>query len=289
VVAQAALDALYNQQYTLMTNLNEAQTKAAATYNAAADLFDHPINTFWDRFGRNTINRLDLKPGSLVLDVCCGSGASALPAAMQVGTAGQVIGIDLAEKLLNRARGKAKNQGLTNVEFRMGDMLDTGFEDASFDAVICVFGIFFVPDMPAAIRELVRVLRPGGKLAITTWGADLFEPANSVFWNAVREVKPELYKGFSLWDRITEPAMLKAMLKEGGVSEAWIVAEPGTHPITSAEDWWTMVLGSGYRGTIEQMEPEVLELVRQANFSFIENNQIQEVQTNVLYAVAQKV
>jgi ubiquinone/menaquinone biosynthesis C-methylase UbiE len=272
-----------------MTDINEAQTKAAVTYNAAADLFDHPVNTFWDRFGRNTINRLDLKPGSVVLDVCSGSGASALPAAEQVGSTGQVIGIDLAEKLLNLARIKAKNQGLDNVEFQLGDMLGTGFEDASFDAVVCVFGIFFVPDMPAAIRELWRVLRPGGKLAITTWGQDFFEPANSVFWNAVRDVKPELYKGFSLWDRITEPSTLMAMLKEGGVPEALIVAEPGTHPIASPEDWWTMLLGSGYRGTIEQMEPEVLELVRQANFSFIVSNQIQAVQANVLYALAQKV
>ncbi len=74
-----------------MTDLNEAQTKAAATYNAAADLFDHPINTFWDRFGRNTINRLGLKPGSLVLDVCSGSGASALPAAEKVELPGKLL------------------------------------------------------------------------------------------------------------------------------------------------------------------------------------------------------
>ncbi|MGZ3814813.1 MAG: hypothetical protein ACXVA0_23975 [Mucilaginibacter sp.] len=68
-----------------MNDLNEAKTKAAAAYNAASDLFDHPANTFWDRFGRNTINRLDLKPGASVLD---GSGASVLPAAEQVGYAG---------------------------------------------------------------------------------------------------------------------------------------------------------------------------------------------------------
>ena len=134
-----------------MTDLNEAKTKAAAAYNAASDLFDHPANTFWDRFGRNTINRLDLKPGALVLDACCGSGASALPAAQQVGHAGHVIGIDVAEKLLNLASTKAKSKGLNNVEFRVGDMLDTGFADASFDAVVCVFGIFFVPDIPAAV------------------------------------------------------------------------------------------------------------------------------------------
>ncbi|MGZ8911326.1 MAG: class I SAM-dependent methyltransferase [Methylococcaceae bacterium] len=271
-----------------MTYLNEANTKAAAAYNAASDLFDHPANTFWERFGRNTINRLDLKPGASVLDVCCGSGASALPAAEQVGPTGQVIGIDVAEKLLGLAGAKATSQSLDNVEFRLGDMLDTGFADASFDAVVCVFGIFFVPDIPAAIRELWRVLRPGGKLAITTWGPDFFEPANSVFWNAVRDVKPELYKGFNPWDRISEPSTLSAIFIEAGVPEPLIVAEQGTHPIASSEDWWTTLLGSGYRGTIEQMEPELVEYVRLENHSFISNAQIQEVQANVLYAVAEK-
>jgi ubiquinone/menaquinone biosynthesis C-methylase UbiE len=271
-----------------MTDLNTAQTKAAAAYNAASDLFDHPANTFWDRFGCNTINRLDLKPGASVLDVCCGSGASALPAAEQVGHTGRVIGVDVAEKLLNLASAKAQNKGLNNVEFRLGDMLDTGFADASFDAVVCVFGIFFVPDIPAAISELWRVLRPGGKLAITTWGPDFFEPANAVFWNAVRDVKPELYKGFNPWDRISEPSTLSAILNEGGVPDPLIVSELATHPIASAEDWWTTLLGSGYRGTIEQMEPEMVEYVRQANHSFISNARIQEVQANVLYAVAEK-
>jgi ubiquinone/menaquinone biosynthesis C-methylase UbiE len=271
-----------------MTDLNEAQTKAAAAYNAASDLFDHPANTFWDRFGRNTINRLDLKPGASVLDVCCGSGASALPAAELVGDGGQVIGIDVAEKLLNLAGAKAQSKGLNNIEFRVGDMLDTGFADASFDAVVCVFGIFFVPDIVEAIRELWRVLRPGGKLAITTWGPDFFEPANAVFWNAVLDVRPDLYKGFNPWDRISEPSTLSAIFNEAGVFEPLIIAESATHPIASPEDWWTTLLGSGYRGTIEQMEPEMVEYVRQANFSFISNARIQEVQANVLYAVAEK-
>jgi ubiquinone/menaquinone biosynthesis C-methylase UbiE len=271
-----------------MKDLNDGKVNAAATYNAASDLFDHPTNTFWDRFGRNTINRLDLKPGALALDVCCGSGASALPAAEQVGDAGYVIGIDLAEKLLKLAKIKAERKNLNNIDFRLGDMLDTGFDDASFDAVVCVFGIFFVPDISAATRELWRVLRPGGKLAITTWGSDFFEPANTAFWNIVRDVRPDLYKGFNPWDRISDPAALRAILNDGGVSDPWIMAEPGTHPVTSPDDWWTMLLGSGYRGTIEQMEPEMVEHVRQANLAFIANTQIQEVQVNVVYAVAEK-
>jgi ubiquinone/menaquinone biosynthesis C-methylase UbiE len=271
-----------------MTMPNEAKAKAAAAYNAASDLFDHPVNTFWDRFGRRTIDRLNLKPGSSVLDVCCGSGASALPAAERVGPAGQVIGIDLAEKLLELARDKARNNGLHNIEFRVGDMLDTGFADASFDTVVCVFGIFFVPDIPAAVRELWRLVRPGGKLAITTWGPNFFEPANTVFWDAVRKVRPDLHKGFNPWDRISESSTLRDVLNEGGVPEAWVVAESGTHPIASPEDWWTTLLGSGYRGTIDRMEPDAIESVRQANLSFIADARIREVRANVVYAVADK-
>jgi SAM-dependent methyltransferase len=151
-----------------------------------------------------------------------------------------------------------------------------------------VFGIFFVPDIPAAIPELWRILCPGGKLAITTWDPDFFEPANSVFWNAVRDVKSELYKGFNPWDRISEPAALSEIFIEAGVPEPLIVAEQGTHPNASPEDWWTTLLGPGYRCTIEQMEPEMVENVRRVNDSFISNDQIRAVQTNVLYAVAEK-
>src|SRR5262245_33982111 len=103
---------------------DEAKTKAAATYNATADSYDHPANSFWARFGRRTVERLDLRDGQNVLDVCCGSGASAIPAAEIVGAQGSVLGIDLSERLLALARAKASSKQLSNVDFRLGDMLD---------------------------------------------------------------------------------------------------------------------------------------------------------------------
>src|SRR3954451_24419865 len=97
-----------------------AKLKAATTYNAAADHFDDGPLVFWDRYGRKTIERLRLKPGSIVLDVgCgCGSGASAIPAAKAVGPYGRVIGADLAERLLVMAQAKADAEKLTNTTFR---------------------------------------------------------------------------------------------------------------------------------------------------------------------------
>ena len=263
-----------------------AQLKAAATYNAAADAYDAPANSFWERFGARTIDRLTLEPGARVLDVCCGSGASALHAAAAVGPTGSVLGVDLAEDLLALARAKAAARGLRNVEFRVGDMLNLHVPDASFDVVVCVFGIFFVPDIPAAVRELGRCLKAGGRLAITTWGPRVFEPANSIFWNAVGAIRPDLYKGFNPWDRITEPPSVKAVLAEGGAFTDDVVAEAGTHPIDGPDDWWSLVMGSGYRGTVEQLSADDKRRLRDANDLQIFLQKITAVETNVVYATS---
>jgi len=271
-----------------MTSTEDAKTKAAATYNAAADRFDDPANSFWDAFGHQTIEQLHLDRGARLLDVCCGSGASAIPAAERVGPEGSVLGIDLAENLLKLARRKAESQGLRNIDFRLGDMLNLGQQEASFDAVVCVFGIFFVPDMTAAVRELWRLVRPGGKLAITTWGPRFFEPATTAFWHSIREVRPDLYKGFNPWDRITDPEALRAVLQEGGVEQATVVAASGSHDVPSPEAWWSAVLGSGYRGTVDQLDAVQLEQVRKGNLNYILESGISAVEANVIYAVATK-
>jgi ubiquinone/menaquinone biosynthesis C-methylase UbiE len=266
--------------------LDHAKKKAASTYNAASDFYDHPANTFWSRYGRQTVERLRLIAGERVLDVCCGSGASAIPAAKIVGPTGSVVGVDLAENLLALARGKAKDRGLANIEFRSGDMTQLPFDDSSFDVVVCVFGIFFVPDMEAALRELKRVLRVGGKLAITTWGPRFFEPASTVFWESVRDVRPDLYKGFNPWDRISDVEPVCALLTSAGFKSVEAVAESGVQAVNSPEDWWAMIMGSGYRGTVAQMDPADQERVRLANLDFITRTTLHSLESNVVYATA---
>jgi ubiquinone/menaquinone biosynthesis C-methylase UbiE len=206
-----------------------------------------------------------------------------------VGEKGLVVGVDLAEALLKLARTKAEARGLSNVDFQRGDTLALSFNDSSFDAVVCVFGIFFVPDMAAAVRELWRVVKPGGKLAITTWGPRFFEPASTAFWNSIREVRPDLYKGFNPWDRICDPQSLDALLKDAGVDNVDTVAESGVHHIPTPEAWWSAVMGSGYRGTIDQLDADAREHVRTANYNYIRKSGPLDVEANVIYAIAKKI
>lgn len=116
---------------------------------APTPLADHyllPALGFWDRWGVATVDRLPLASGDAVLDVCCGAGASALPAARAVRATGSVLGLDLAAPLLGLARQRAMTLGLSNVSFRNCDATAAGLESGSFDAVVCVFGVFFAAD-----------------------------------------------------------------------------------------------------------------------------------------------
>lgn len=267
---------------------DDAQRRAAFTYNAAADSYDASPLSFWDYFGRRTIEQLSLPIGSRILDVCCGTGTSALPAAKIVGPTGKVVGVDLSRRLLELARVKAIQQRLANIQFEVGDMLSLRFPAESFDAVICVFGIFFVPDMVMAVKELWRRVLPGGRLAVTTWGSNFLEPGNNAFWRSIMDVRPDLYKGFNPWDRIDNPGSLKKILNNAGVASAKITSENRLHPINSGDDWWAIVLGSGYRGTVEQLNPAERETVKEVNLAFIRDGKISAIETNVLYALATK-
>ncbi len=271
-----------------METTDPANVKAATTYDAAADHYDDGPLGFWDRYGKGTVQRLGVMPGARVLDVCCGTGASALPAADLVGAQGRVIAVDLAERLLELGRVKAAHRGLRNIEFRAGDMASLGFPDGHFDSVVCVFGIFFVPDMAKQVRELWRMVRPGGQLTITTWGPRIFEPIYSVWRESVKAVRPDLFSAFNPWDRITDPDSVRQLLIESGVTTAQVVADDGMQPLRLPEDWWTIALGSGLRWTIEQMGPATAARVRDANLAWLRQHRVEAIETNVIYATASK-
>jgi len=267
-------------------SLGEHAQRAARTYGAAADHYRRPALGFWDRFGTETVSRLRLAPGASVLDLCCGAGASAIPAARAVGPAGRVLGVDVAEPQLELARARAADEGLANIEFRHGDATGTGLPDGSFDAVVCVFGVFFVPDMAAFIREMWRLVRPGGVVAVTTWGPGLFEPANSSFWRCVGEVEPALFKAFNPWDEITSPAALAGLFTRAGVPGPATEAVAGQHDLGHPDRFWDVVLGSGYRGTVDALGPAQRDLVRESLLRGLRSDGTTSLRTDVVFGTA---
>jgi SAM-dependent methyltransferase len=108
----------------------------------------------------------DVGPGDRFLDVGCGTGVVAREAALRVGPNGRIVGFDLNESMLAVAKRLRPE-----IEWRQGDVIQLPFEDASFDAVVSQFMLMFIADRVAAIKEMWRVLAPGGRLAASAWMA----------------------------------------------------------------------------------------------------------------------
>jgi SAM-dependent methyltransferase len=120
--------------------------------------------------GEALVADIGIEPGMQVLDLGCGDGTTALPAA-RLGA--EVLGIDIAENLVAAGNRRAQAEGLTNCRFQQGDASDLeGVSDDSFDLTLSVFGAMFAPQPFDVAKEMVRVTRPGGRIVMGNWIAN---------------------------------------------------------------------------------------------------------------------
>ncbi|MBH0200718.1 MAG: methyltransferase domain-containing protein [Nitrospira sp.] len=183
----------------------------------------------WDRFFDEQMAFLNhrlvadarLRSGLQVLDLGSGTGYPALLAAQTVGTTGSVVGIDLAEQMLEAARRKAASLKLSNATFRTGDVTTLPFEDSSFDAVTTRFCLMFLPEIPKAVAEIVRVLRPGSWVAAAVWSAPDKNPYLKIPMDIIKqfiELPPPDPAAPGIF-RLAKPGDLAGMLQQAGLAD----------------------------------------------------------------------
>lgn len=228
------------------------------TFDDAAVSYDRVGPSIFARFGERLVERMPITSGARVLDIATGKGAVLLPAARLVGTEGRVTGIDLSSAILREAERIAHAEGLTNVEFCKMDAEHLEFPDQSFDAVTCAFAIFFFPDVDAALREMYRVLKPGGCLAISNFNKTPlpFSPGVPMLIQQFMayQVKMQTTTQFAY-----TPHEVEALLGRSGFRSIETYSETNDIVYENVEDWWEFLLTLAPRATIMGMDEQVRE------------------------------
>ena len=151
-----------------LEEISEHQKESWNKFSPGWKKWDDLIMAFLKPTGDEIIKRLKLKEDDVVLDIAGGTGEPGLTIASHL-TKGKIMITDLAEGMLNTARENAAKRGIENVAFKACDVSKLPFEDNHFDAISCRFGFMFFPDMLLATKEMKRVLKPGGRIAIAVW------------------------------------------------------------------------------------------------------------------------
>jgi ubiquinone/menaquinone biosynthesis C-methylase UbiE/rhodanese-related sulfurtransferase len=151
-------------------NAKKFKQKQKVVWDAMADVYDQSFSTLAYPATMQMILEARLQPGDVVLDLASGTGADAFTASPLVGDTGKLIGIDIAEKMVAVASEKAKARGITNCEFQVMDAEELTFKSGMFDAAVSKWGLMFFPDCHKALKETLRVLKPGGRLSALVYG-----------------------------------------------------------------------------------------------------------------------
>jgi ubiquinone/menaquinone biosynthesis C-methylase UbiE len=239
----------------------KAQTRAifdrlAADYDAAGCFA-------W--FGRRLVEETGTRAGDRVLDVASGRGAVLFPAAESVGPTGSVVGIDLSEEMVRATNTDAARRGFTTQVLVMdGEHLD--FPEASFDAVLCGFGIMFFPDLNRALSEFRRVLKPGGRIGVSTWQVSQAEHL-AIVLNDLD------LGGQHVVDWITDPDRVASILTNAGFTNVRVIADTHAFRYDSVDHYWQNARGTGLRRWIDALDAEQTEQVRAGLIERVVSNQ----------------
>ncbi len=151
-----------------LEQIREQQKESWNKFSTGWRKWDEITMDFLKPMGDKIISLLQPKDDEVVLDVAAGTGEPGLTIAAML-KKGKVTSTDLSEGMMEVARENAEKKGIKNFETRVCDVCELPFADSTFDAVSCRFGFMFFPDMLLAAKEMVRVLKPGGRIATSVW------------------------------------------------------------------------------------------------------------------------
>lgn len=193
---------------------------------------------------------MHLRPGERVLDIATGTGTAAIAAAQLVGPTGMVVASDFVAEWEPHVRATAADAGVTNVTFAVMPAQALDLPDASVDVVLCQFGIMLMTERIQALREMRRVLRPGGRLGIAVWSVPERVGLFQIMGIIGAALPPPVGEQPPGPTSLGAPGLLEDLLAEGGFADIVVQRRTFTYDVESGEGEWQ-------RLTAEQANPLV--------------------------------
>lgn len=214
----------------------------------------------WGHISERLVELADVRSGSRVLDVAAGYGEPALTAARKVGPDGRIVATDISAEMLAFGRERAAAAGLANVEFRQSDACSLDFAHASFDAAVSRWGIIFEPDAEAAAARIRGFLKPGARMAISSWGEPDQVPFLSIPMRTMMErldVPPPRRGTPGIFSRPTRFS-IGGLLEGAGFSEVAVEQDEVTFEFASPQQFTAYIraVSAPIRAMIEQYASE---------------------------------
>jgi len=236
---------------------DDAKDWLAGVFDRAAPTYDELAGAYHDHFGERLVAIAGVVPGERVLDVGCGRAAVVLPAAARVGDAGpDVVGVDLSSEMVRLATERVASVG-ARVDLRVGDAENLDVGAGSFDVVLCGFGVFFLPDPERAVAGFYRALVSGGRVGLSTWGAE------DERWAWEDELLADVDVGRRAVQRsFDRPADLEGLLRGAGFVDVSVRPEHHVVRLVDDNEWWAWKWSYSLRGLLEQLPPQRLERLR---------------------------
>lgn len=255
------------------------------SFDAAAADFDRLGTHVWAPIGATTVEAARPRGGDRVLDACCGTGASALPAAVAVGAEGTVDAVDSSAPMIEVLRRSAAT--LPQLHGHTADVL--GWNRQGYDVVQAALGIFFFPDMTAGTDHLISLARPGGRVAFTIWRSGAMETAGKHLWRAVTAVTgaETPARRRHLINEINQPDSYRAWLEERDLSDVEVAVDVRRIPLTD-ELAWLIITGSGYRGAITDLDAHAIAAVREHYLTSLADDGVTEIDATTLIGTGQR-
>ncbi len=229
------------------------------TFDAASAGYDSPALRFFVHAADHLAERMGLVGDEHILDVACGTGTVSLACAERLNT-GRVTGVDMSPGMLGKARAKVQARQLNNLVFQCAELESMDFAGEVFDGACCGFGVFFLPDMEAALKAIAHPVRPGGAIGISSFTGEVMEPLSTAFIERIQGYGVEIPP--LSWKRLDEAAKHRALYASVGIDQVDTQAVQVGYDLTGFDQWWDILWFSGFRGLLNQLSPEDLAQFR---------------------------